>query len=159
MGFPGWILLGAVVAGSVLYHTREMRRLFQQTKARRPQVFLVIKGDPDDRTSRRPVVLRNGGDLPARQVTVRVTRDAMIWTNDRGVPDPAGGEDRAPFSTLPVCRHGVVGIPPGGEHPVAFLTPAGRWMQDRQQLLECTIAYFDGEGARYEESVGLEYLA
>jgi hypothetical protein len=153
------MLLGAVITGSMLYHARVMRQLFHQTRARRPQVFLVVKGDPDDSTRRRPVVLRNGGDLPARHVSLRVTRDAMIWTNVRGVPDPTMSEDRVPFSVLAVCRDGVLGIPPGGEVPVAFLTPAGRWMQDRQQQLECTITYFDGEGARYEESIGLEYLA
>ena len=159
MAFLGRLLLGAIVTGSVLYHARVMRQLFQQTKARRPQVFLVIKGDPDETTKRRPVVLRNAGELPARHVVLRVVRDAMIWTNHRGIPDPQLDEDRVPFSALPACRDGVIGIPPGGEYPVGFLTPAGRWMQDREQQLECTVTYEDGEGARYEESIGLAYLA
>lgn len=160
MAWLGRLVLAGVVAGAFAYHVREMRVLFHQTRSRRPHVFLALKGDPDDRTTRRPVVLRNAGELPARNVSVQVTRDAMIWTNARGEPDPSVGEDRVPFSTLDVCRDGVIGIPPGGEHPVAaFLTPAGRFMQDRHQKLECTVTYFDGEGTRYEESVGLEYLA
>lgn len=159
MALLGRLLVGALVTGSVLYHARRMRDLFQQTKSRRPHVFLAIKGDPGESSKRRPVVLRNGGDLPARHVSIRVTRDAMIWSNARGEPDPFSGEERVSFSSLPVCKDGVIGLAPGGEYPVAFLTPAGRWLPDRGQKLECTIVYFDGEGARYEESIGLEYLA
>jgi hypothetical protein len=160
MALLGRLVLGGLFAAAFAYHLRLMRALLQQSRSRRPHVFLAVKGDPDDHTRRRPVVLRNAGELPARSVSIRVTRDAMLWTNARGEPDPALGEDRVPFSTLDVCRHGVAGIPPGAEHPVAaFLTPAGRFMPDRQQTLECVVTYFDGEGARYQESVGLEYLA
>lgn len=159
MAFFGRLLLGAVVGGAVYYHVRQMRVLFTQTRSRRPHVFLVVKGDPDDASKRRPVVLRNGGDLPARDVSIRVTRDAMIWTNARREPDPLIGEERVSFASLPICSKGLIGLPPGGEYPVAFLTPAGRWLPDREQKLECAIAYADGEGARYEESIGLEYLA
>jgi hypothetical protein len=159
MALVGRLLASAVVVGAVMYHLREMRRLFHGTKSRRPHVFLAVKGDPEERARRRAVVLRNAGEIPARHVTVHVNRDAMIWTNARGEPDPQLAEERVPFSTLDVCRYGAVGIPPGGEHPVAFLTPAGRFVQDRHQKLECTIRYFDGEGARYEESIGMEYLA
>jgi hypothetical protein len=155
----GRLFVAAVVTGAVAYHARTMRTLFLHARSRRPHVFLAVKGDPDETSKRRPVVLRNTGELPARDIVIRVTRDAMVWTNARGAPDPLVGEDRVPFSSLDACRLGVLGLPPGAEHPVAFLTPAGRWMQDRQQKLECVIRYRDGEGGRYEESVGLEYLA
>jgi hypothetical protein len=160
MAWLGRLVLAGVITAAFAYHVRQLWVLFDRTRARRPHVFLLVKGDPDDRAKRRLVVLRNAGELPARKVSIRVTRDAMIWTNARGEPDPSVGDDRVPFSTLDVCRDGVLGIPPGGEHPVAaFLAPAGRFMQDREQKLECILTYFDGEGARYEESVGLEYLA
>jgi hypothetical protein len=155
----GRLVLAAVVTGAVAYHAREMRKLFLRTQSRRPHVFLAVKGDPDETSKRRLVVLRNAGELPARDIVIRVLRDAMIWANARGTPHPPVGEDRVPFSSLDVCRDGVLGLPPGGEHPVAFLTPAGRWLPDRQQKLECVIRYRDGEGGVYEESVGLEYLA
>jgi hypothetical protein len=103
------------------------------------------------------VVLRNGGDLPAREIFVSVVQDGWIWTLPR--TGESGGEERVPFSTLDVVRYGVSGIPPGGEQPVACLTPAGRWMPDRDQRLQCTIRYMDGEGIAYEEAVALEYLA
>lgn len=152
-------LLNALLTGAILYHAKQTRELARASRLRRPHVFLAIKGDADDGTKRRPVVLRNGGDLPARDVTVRVVRDALIWTVPRQVDGRVGGEERVPFSALDVVRYGVIGIPPGGEHPIACLTPAGRWMPDRAQTLECTISYQDGEGGRYTESIGLEYLA
>jgi hypothetical protein len=152
------VLFGALLTAAILYHARQTRALAQAARTRRPHVFLAVKGDPDDGTKRHQVVLRNGGDLPAREVAVRVLRDAWIWTIPRFV-DGVGGEERVPFSTLDVCRYPVIGIPPGGDYPIACLTPAGRWLPDRDQKLECTISYMDGEGIRYEESVGLEYLA
>ncbi len=155
----GALIVSVVIGGTAVYHVRQMRQLFSQTRPRRPHVFLVVKGDPDERAKRRPVVLRNGGDLPARDISIAVTRNAMIWTNARGEPDPQIADERVPFATLDVCRYGVIGLPPGGEYPVAFLTPAGRFMQDRHQTLECTITYLDGEGGRYVESIGFEYQA
>ena len=72
------------------------------------------------------MVLRNGGDLPARDISIHVTRDAMIWT---AAPRDAGArEERVSFSSLSICKDGIIGLPPGGEHPVASLTPAGRWI-------------------------------
>ena len=157
MAWVGRLLVGAVITGAIHYHARQLRAAILASKSRRPNVFLVVKGDPDESAKRRPVVLRNGGDLPARDISIRVTRDAMIWT---AAPREAGsGEERVSFSTLPVCKDGVLGLPPGGEFPVASLTPAGRWIEDRDQKLECVVVYFDGEGARYEESIGIEYLA
>lgn len=154
------VVVGALLTGAILYHARQTRSLARAARARRPHVFLAVKGDPDDGTKRRAVVVRNGGDLPAREVAVKVVRDAWIWTPPRPTDGGlVGGEERVPFSTLDVCRYGVIGIPPGGEHPIACLTPAGRWLPDRDQRLELTIAYEDGEGLRYEESIGLEYLA
>lgn len=153
------VVLQALLAAAILYHARQTRALARGSRARRPHVFLAIKGDADDGTKRRPVVLRNGGDLPARHIAVRVVHDGLIWTTARTPEGGPGGEERVPFSTLDVCRYGLMGLPPGGEHAVACLTPAGRWMPDRQQTLECRITYADGEGVRYEESVGLEYLA
>ena len=152
-------IVAVLLTAAVLYHARQTRELARATRARRPHVFLAIKGDAGDSTKRRAVVLRNGGDLPAREVQLRISRDALIWTMPRQSDLGVGGEERVPFSTLDVCRYGVIGIPPGGEHPVGCLTPAGRWMPDREQALECTITYQDGEGERYEETVGLEYLA
>jgi hypothetical protein len=152
------MLLGALVSAALLYHARQLGRSLQASRSRRPHVFLAIKGDPDDTARRRAVVLRNAGDLPARDIAVAVTRDAMIWTSREREP-VIGAEARVPFSTLPVCRGRLIGLPPGGEHPVGFLTPAGRWMDDRDQELECTIIYRDGEGTRYQEKVGLAYLA
>lgn len=157
MAFFGRLVLTALIGGAVYYHARQLRAGLLASKTRRPNVFLVVKGDPDESAKRRPVVLRNGGDLPARDISVRVTRDAMIWT--AAPRDGSTREERVSFSSLPICRDGVIGLAPGDEHPVASLTPAGRWMEDRDQKLECTIVYFDGEGARYEESIGLEYLA
>ena len=157
MAFLGRIFLTALVMGAIYYHARQLRAGLLAGKSRRPNVFLVVKGDPDESAKRRPVVLRNGGDLPARDISIRVTRDAMIWAS---APRDAGAtEERVTFASLAVCKDGVIGLPPGGEYPVAYLTPAGRWIEDREQKLECTIVYFDGEGARYEESIGLEYLA
>ena len=156
MAFWGPALLGALVTGSIVYHARQTRATRQGSRAHRPHVFIVVRGDADDPGKRRPVSLHNGGDLPARHVSIRVVRDAMIWTSADG---GTGGEERLPFSALPACRTGVLGIPPGADHAIGFLTPAGRWMPDREQKLEGVLTYFDGEGARYEESVGLEYLA
>ncbi len=157
MALLGRVVLTALVTVAIFYHARQLRAGLAAGKTRRPNVFLIVKGDPEESAKRRPVVLRNGGDLPARNVSIRVTRDAMIWA---AAPRDAGaGEERVSFSSLPVCKDGVTGLPPGGEHPVAYLTPAGRWIEDREQKLECTIIYFDGEGVRYEESIGLEYLA
>lgn len=152
-------LVALLLTAAVLYHARQTRELARSTRSRRPHVFLAIKGDADDGTKRRAVVLRNGGDLPAREVYVKIVRDALIWTLPRQSDLGGGGEERVPFSTLDVCRYGVIGIPPGGEHPIGCLTPAGRWMPDREQVLECTVTYEDGEGVRYQESIGLEYLA
>jgi hypothetical protein len=160
MPFAGAVLFAALLTGAIVYHARQTRAALYGSRTRRPHVFFVIKGDPAEPSKRRPFVLRNGGDLPARNISIRVTRDAMIWAASRNGPDVSGGgEDRVSFASLPVCEDGVLGLPPGGEHPIAFLTPAGRWMPDREQKLECAIVYFDGEGARYEESVGIEYLA
>ena len=153
------LLFGAALTGAILYHARQTRVLARSTRTKRPHVFLAIKGDADDGTKRRAVVLRNGGDLPAREVRVRVVGDALIWTLPRQSDLGGGGEERVPFSTLDVCRYGVIGLAPGGEHPVGCLTPAGRWMPDRDQALECTITYEDGEGMTYTEAIGLEYLA
>lgn len=153
------ILFGAAMTGALLYHARQTRELARSTRTRRPHVFLAIKGDADDGTKRHAVVVRNGGELPAREVGVKVVRDAMIWTLPRQSDLGGGGEERVPFSTLDVCRYGIIGLPPGGEQPIACLTPAGRWMPDRDQALECTITYEDGEGVHYTEKVGLEYLA
>jgi hypothetical protein len=153
------LLFGAAVTGAILYHAAQTRALARAAKTKRPHVFLAIKGDADDGTKRRAVVLRNGGELPAREVRVRVVRDALIWTLPRQSDLGVGGEERVPFSTLDVCRYGVIGLAPGGEHAIGCLTPAGRWMPDRDQALECTISYEDGEGETYSESVGLEYLA
>jgi hypothetical protein len=152
-------LFGALVTGAILYHALQTRALARAARTRRPHLFIAIKGDQSDGTKRHAVVLKNGGDLPARDISVRVLHDAWIWTMPRAIDGGAGGEERIPFSTLDVCRYGVIGIPPGGEHQIACLTPAGRWMSDRDQKLECAISYVDGEGMRYEESVGLEYLA
>ena len=157
MAFLGRAVLTALVSAAIFYHARQLRAGLAAAKSRRPNVFLVVKGDPEESAKRRPVVLRNGGDLPARDISIRVTRDAMIWT--AAPREAGGGEERVSFSTLPVCKDGVIGLAPGGEFPVAYLTPAGRWIEDRDQKLECTIVYFDGEGARYEESTGLAYLA
>ena len=153
------VLFGALLTAAILYHAYQTRELARAARVHRPHLFIAVKGDPHDGTKRHPVMLRNGGDLPARDIAVRVTRDGWIWTLPRAVDGVAGGEERVPFSTLDVCRYGVIGIPPGGDHPIACLTPAGRWMPDRDQKLECTITYTDGEGIRYEESVGFEYLA
>lgn len=153
----GSFFVGALMTAAILYHARQTRALARAARTRRPHVFLVVKGDPDDGTKRRAVVLRNGGDLPAREISVAVVQDGWIWTLPRTAD--AGGEERVPFSALDVVRYGVIGIPPGGEQPVACLTPAGRWMPDRDQRLQCTIRYLDGEGIAYEESIGLEYLA
>ena len=153
------LLFGAALTGAILYHARQTRDLARSTRTRRPHVFLAIKGDADDGTKRRAVVVRNGGDLPAREVHVKVIRDALIWTLPRQSDLGVGGEERVPFSTLDVCRYGLVGLAPGGEQSIACLTPAGRWMPDRDQALECTITYEDGEGSKYTETVGLEYLA
>ncbi len=153
------VLFGALATAAILYHAYQTRALARAARTRRPHLFIAVKGDPTDGTKRHPVVLKNGGDLPARDIAVRVLHDAWIWTAPRSVDGGGGGEERVPFSTLDVCRYGVIGIPPGGEHPIACLTPAGRWMPDRDQKLECAISYMDGEGIRYEESVGLEYLA
>lgn len=157
MAFLGRLVLTALIGTAVYYHGRQLRAGLLASKSRRPNVFLVVKGDPEESSKRRPVVLRNGGDLPARDISLRVTRDAMIWT--AAARDGGGREERVAFSSLPICKDGIVGLPPGNEHPVAYLTPAGRWMEDRDQKLECVVIYFDGEGARYEESIGLEYQA
>ena len=156
MAFLARLALTALIGGAVYYHARQLRMGLIISKRRRPNVFLVVKGDPDESAKRRPVVLRNGGDLPARDISLRVVRDAMIWA---AAPREGGREERVAFSALPICHDGLIGLPPGNEYPVAYLTPAGRWMEDRDQKLECVVVYFDGEGARYEESIGLEYLA
>ena len=153
----GSLVVGALMTAAILYHAQQTRTLARASRTRRPHVFLVVKGDPDDGTKRRPVVLRNGGDLPARDIAVSVVQDGWIWTLPR--TGETGGEERVPFSTLDVVRYGVVGIAPGGEQPIACLTPAGRWVRDRDQRLQCTIRYLDGEGEAYEETIGLEYLA
>ena len=154
MAFWGPVILGALVTGAIVYHARQTRDTLASSRTHRPHVFIAIRGDAEDPGKRRPVVLHNGGDLPARLVSMRVVRDAMIWRSAEG-----GGEDRTLVSSLAVCRTGVLGLPPGADYMIGFLTPAGRWMPDREQKLECAITYFDGEGTKYEESIGMEYLA
>ena len=47
MAFLGRVLLTALVSGAIFYHARQLRAGLATSKSRRPNVFLVAKGDPD----------------------------------------------------------------------------------------------------------------